>query len=102
MTRGRDVTSRLEPVRRRAAIEATFALFMSKGGQVGVDVAPMEADGPIAMIERVDHFIRDDLTISLHIVGVIEAYDGFITAGRDCFDLSQFTGQTPTGTSNQR
>jgi limonene-1,2-epoxide hydrolase len=88
----------MEPVRGRAAIEATFASFMSMGGQVGVDVAHMVADGPIVMTERVDRFIGDDLTISLLIMGVIEVHDGVITASRDYFDLGQFTGQTPTRT----
>ena len=88
----------MEPVRGRAAIESNFEEFMSMGGQVGVDVAHVVTDGPIVMTERVDHFIGDELTISLPIMGVIEVHDGVITAWRDYFDLSQFTSQIPTGT----
>jgi limonene-1,2-epoxide hydrolase len=87
-----------EPVRGRAAIEATFAQFMSMGVQVRVDVSHMVADGPIVMTERVDHFIADQLTISLLMMGIIEVHDGVITAWRDYFDLSQLTAQMPTGT----
>lgn len=52
----------LEPVRGRAAIEATFAQFMRTGGQVRVDIIHMLADGPIVMTERVDHVTRADGT----------------------------------------
>ncbi len=85
----------LEPVRGRPAIEATFAEFMTMGGHVGVDIVHMLADGPIVMTERVDHFIGDELTISLPMMGVMEVHDGVITAWRDYFDLSQFTAQMP-------
>jgi len=48
----------LEPVRGRAAIEATFAEFMRIGGQVDVEMIHMVAEGPIVMTERVDHLTR--------------------------------------------
>ncbi len=87
----------LEPVHGRADIEATFAAFMSMGGHVGVDIAHMVAEGSVVMIERVDHLIRGDTTVSLPMFGVIEVHDGVITAWRDYFDLAQFTSQMAGG-----
>ena len=87
----------MEPVHGRGAILATLAEFMDMGGQVGVDVIHMVADGPIVMTERVDHFIGAETTISLPLMGIIEVHAGVITAWRDYFDLSQFTAQTPDG-----
>jgi limonene-1,2-epoxide hydrolase len=81
------------PVRGRAAIQAVFADFMSMGGHVAVDIAHLIADGSIVMTERVDHVVRDDTTVSLPMMGVIEVHDGVITAWRDYFDLTQFTSQ---------
>jgi limonene-1,2-epoxide hydrolase len=84
----------LEPVRGRAAIEATFAQFMRVGGRVDVDIVHMVADGPIVMTERVDHLTRaDGTTASLPMMGTIEVHHGLITAWRDYFDLHQFTSQ---------
>ena len=89
----------LEPVAGRSAIMATFAQFMSLGGQVEVDIVHLVADGPIVMTERVDYFTRDDgKTISLPMMGVIEIHQGLIAAWRDDFDLSQFTSQVLGGT----
>jgi limonene-1,2-epoxide hydrolase len=88
----------LEPVRGRAAIEATFAQFMGIGGQVDVDIIHMLAEGPIVMTERVDHLTRaDGTTASLPMMGIIEVHDGLIAAWRDYFDLSQFTSQVLGG-----
>jgi limonene-1,2-epoxide hydrolase len=87
----------MEPVQGRGAILATLAEFMDMGGQVGVDIIHMVADGPIVMTERVDHFIGTETTISLPLMGIIEVHEGAITAWRDYFDLSQFMAQTPGG-----
>ena len=87
----------MEPVQGRGAILATLADFMDMGGQVGVDIIHMVADGPIVMTERVDHFIGAERTISLPLMGIIEVHEGVITAWRDYFDLGQFTAQTPDG-----
>ena len=84
----------LEPVTGRSAIIATFAQFMSMGGQVDVEIIHMVAEGPIVMIERVDHITKDDgTTVSLPMMGVIEVHDGFITAWRDYFDLEMYLKQ---------
>ena len=88
----------LEPVRGRAAIEATFAHFMGIGGQVDVDIIHMLAEGSIVMTERVDLLTRaDGTTASLPMMGIIEVHDGLIAAWRDYFDLSQFTSQALGG-----
>ena len=87
----------MEPVQGRDSILATFADFMSMGGQVGVDITHMVADGAIVMTERVDHFIGTEKTISLPVMGIFEVRDGAITAWRDYFDLNQFTSQMPDG-----
>jgi limonene-1,2-epoxide hydrolase len=88
----------LDPVRGRAAIEATFAEFMRIGGQVDVEMIHMVAEGPIVMTERVDHLTRaDGTTASLPMMGIIEVHDGLIAAWRDYFDLSQFTSQVLGG-----
>lgn len=50
----------------------------------------MVAEDSIVMTERVDHFTRGDTTISLPMMGVVEARDGVISAWRDYFDLTQF------------
>lgn len=76
----------MEPVRGRQAIEATLADFMTMGGQVRVDIGHIVAEGPIVMVERVDHFVGDQQTIVLPVVGVFEVHDGKITAWRDYFD----------------
>jgi limonene-1,2-epoxide hydrolase len=88
----------MDPVYGRAAIEATFGEFMRMGGRVGVDVLHTVADGPIVMMERIDHFIGDAMTVSLPITGVIEVHDGAITAWRDYFDLSSFASGMQRGT----
>jgi limonene-1,2-epoxide hydrolase len=88
----------LDPVVGRAAVVATFAQFMSMGGQVDVDIIHLVAEGPIVMTERVDRVTRSDgTTMSLPMMGVIEVHDGLIVAWRDYFDLSQYTSQVPGG-----
>lgn len=91
----------MEAVQGREAIVATFADFMKMGGQVGVDVIHMVADGPIVMTERVDHFIGAGTSISLPLMGIIEVHDGAITAWRDYFELSHLappgSGRGPSG-----
>jgi limonene-1,2-epoxide hydrolase len=81
----------LEPVRGRAAIEATLATFMAMGGEVTVDMVHVIADDRIVMTERVDHFVIDGKTFSLPVMGIFEVESGKITAWRDYFDLGQFT-----------
>jgi limonene-1,2-epoxide hydrolase len=82
----------MEAVVGRQAIVASFASFMAMGGQVGVDIVHLAADGPLVMTERIDHFVNaDGRTISLPVMGVCEVHDERITAWRDYFDLSEFS-----------
>lgn len=81
----------LPPVQGHEAIQATLAGFMSMAGEARVDLLHLLADDDIVMTERVDHFVRPDLTISLPVMGIFEVRDGLITAWRDYFDLSQFS-----------
>jgi limonene-1,2-epoxide hydrolase len=87
----------MEPVQGRGAIEAALAEFMGMGGQVGVDIIHMVAEGAIVMTERVDHFVGTERTISMPVMGVFEVRGGVITAWRDYFDLAQVTSQIPGG-----
>src|SRR5260370_18390267 len=68
----------MEPIKGRGAILATLAEFMGMGGQVGIDIAHMVADGPTVMTERVDHFIGTEKTISLPLMGIFEGHAGEI------------------------
>ena len=81
----------LEAVRGREAISEVLAGFMAMGGTVDVDVAHIVSDGPIVMVERVDHFVRPERTISVPMAGVFEVRNGLIGAWRDYFDLAQAT-----------
>lgn len=87
----------MAPIRGREAIRDALTEFMGMGGQVGVDIAHLVADGAIVMTERVDHFIGTEKTISLPVMGIFEVHDGAVTAWRDYFDLSHFTSQMSEG-----
>jgi limonene-1,2-epoxide hydrolase len=84
------------PVEGREAIEATVAGFMTMGGEVRVDIGHIVADGPVVMIERVDHFVGSERTIELPMVGVFEVHEGKISAWRDYFDSAQLARQPTT------
>jgi limonene-1,2-epoxide hydrolase len=81
----------MEPAVGRGAIEATFAQFMAMGGSVSVELLHMLSNDTVVMTERIDHFVSDDRTISLPMMGICEIHDGLITAWRDYFDLNQLT-----------
>ncbi|HWD52979.1 MAG TPA: limonene-1,2-epoxide hydrolase family protein [Acidimicrobiales bacterium] len=85
----------MEPVEGRSAIQTALAEFMSMGGQAGVDIIHLVADGAIVMTERVDYFVGTEQTISMPVMGVFEVHGGVITAWRDYFDLAQVTSQMP-------
>lgn len=79
----------LRPVRGREAILKSLEEFMSAGGTVAIDVLNLIADGRIVMIERVDHLVTADRTVSVPMAGVFELENGQINAWRDYFDLGQ-------------
>jgi limonene-1,2-epoxide hydrolase len=79
----------LEPVRGRPAIEVEFARFMAMGGEVSVDLRHLVAHGAFVMTERIDHFVGEERTISLPVMGICEVHDEAIAAWRDYFDLGR-------------
>lgn len=85
----------MEPVNGREAIQAALAAFMEMGGRVDVDMRHIVADGAVVMTERVDHFIRPGMTISLPVAGIFEIRSGAISAWREYFDLNQLRSQMP-------
>ncbi len=82
----------LEPAVGRDAIRDTFAQFMAMGGTVSVELRHLLSNDKIVMTERVDHFVSDDRTIALPMMGICEVQDGLITAWRDYFDLDHLSG----------
>ena len=79
----------LAPVHGRTAIEAALAEMMRLGGRVDVDVRHVVVDGPLVMVERVDHFVAEDgATVSLPVAGAFDVREGLIRAWRDYFDLA--------------
>lgn len=83
----------MDPVEGREAIEATVAGFMTMGGRVRVDIGHIVAEGPVVMVERVDHFVGSERKIELPMVGVFEVHEGKISAWRDYFDSAQVVRQ---------
>jgi len=79
----------LDPAVGRAAIVDEFARFMQLGGEVGVELLHVAAEGPVVLTERVDHFTNGTSKVDLPVMGVVEVHDGLITAWRDYFDLGQ-------------
>jgi limonene-1,2-epoxide hydrolase len=78
----------MEPSVGRAAIESTFTQFMAMGGRVSVELLHLLSNDSIVMTERIDHFVGEDRTISLPMMGICEVHDGLITVWRDYFDLN--------------
>lgn len=83
----------LDPINGRAAIEATFASFMTMADRIEFETVRTAVEGNVVMTERVDRFISAARTVFLPVMGVFEVTDGKITAWRDYFDLAQFTSQ---------
>jgi limonene-1,2-epoxide hydrolase len=87
----------LDPVYGRDAIQATLSGFMAMGGSVTVDMVHVLADDRVVMTERIDHFMLDDRTISLPVMGIFGIQDRRIIAWRDYFDLNQFAAALASG-----
>lgn len=88
----------LDPVCGRPAIQATVARFMDMGGRVTVDIRHVIAEAGVVMVERTDHFVDGDRSISLPMAGVFEVADGEITAWRDYFDMAKLALGQANGT----
>ena len=83
----------MAPVKGRAEIQAAIGAMMSMGGKIGLEMVHVLANESIVMIERLDHFVLADKTISLPVMGTFEVRGDLIHAWRDYFDLGQFTSQ---------
>jgi limonene-1,2-epoxide hydrolase len=83
----------LEPAHGRGAIIAALTQMMKIGGEVDVAVRHLVAEGPIVLTERVDYWKSGEATVSLRVAGVLEIYEGVITAWRDYFALNEFPSQ---------
>lgn len=81
----------MEPAVGRAAIHDVFAQFMAMGGRVSVQLLHMLSSDTLVMTERIDHFVGEDRTISLPIMGIFEVRDGLIVSWRDYFDSNQLS-----------
>jgi limonene-1,2-epoxide hydrolase len=87
----------LAPVHGREAVVAALASMMELGGDVGVDITHLVAEGSVVMTERVDHWKDAEHTATLRVAGICEVHDGVITAWRDYFDPAEFTAQVAGG-----
>jgi limonene-1,2-epoxide hydrolase len=84
----------IEPVRGRAAIEATLRGFIDPDGSAEFEVRNLACTGGTVLTERVDRFVLGGKKVELPVMGAFEVGpDGKIRAWRDYFDLAQFTKQ---------
>ena len=84
----------IDPVRGKAAIEATLRQFIDPDGEAQFEIKHLMAAGPIVLTERVDRFLLRGRRIELPVMGAFEVGpDGKIRAWRDYFDMAQFTKQ---------
>jgi limonene-1,2-epoxide hydrolase len=84
----------LEPVKGRAAIEATLAQFVDPKGSAEFEVKNLASVGGTVLTERVDRFVLNGKQVAIPVMGAFEVGpDGKIRAWRDYFDLAQFTKQ---------
>jgi limonene-1,2-epoxide hydrolase len=84
----------IEPVRGKAAIEATLRGFVDPNGSAEFEIKHLACVGPIVLTERVDRFVLRGKKIELPVMGAFEVGpDGKIRAWRDYFDMAQFTKQ---------
>jgi limonene-1,2-epoxide hydrolase len=84
----------IEPVRGRAAIEATLRGFIDPKGSAEFEVRNLACAGGTVLTERVDRFVINGKQVEIPVMGAFEVGpDGKIRAWRDYFDLAQFTKQ---------
>ena len=84
----------IEPVRGKAAIEATLRQFIDPEGEAQFEIKHLACSGPTVLTERVDRFLLNGKRVELPVMGAFEVGpDGKIRAWRDYFDLAQFTKQ---------
>jgi limonene-1,2-epoxide hydrolase len=84
----------IDPVRGKAAIEATLRQFVDPNGSAEFEIKALACTGGTVLTERVDRFVLNGKRVELPVMGAFEVGpDGKIRAWRDYFDLSQFTKQ---------
>ena len=84
----------IDPVKGRAAIEATLRQFVDPNGSAEFEIKALACTGGTVLTERVDRFVLNGKRVELPVMGAFEVGpDGKIRAWRDYFDLSQFTKQ---------
>ena len=83
----------VDPVGGRNDIRAMIAGFTAGWDRVDFEVRHIAARGDVVLTERVDHFVSEQRTVSLPVMGTFELSDGLIMAWRDYFDLNQFMSQ---------
>ena len=84
----------IEPVKGKAAIEATLRQFIDPSGEASFEIRHLACTGGTVLTERLDRFVVNGKRVELPVMGAFEVGpDGKIRAWRDYFDLSQFTKQ---------
>jgi limonene-1,2-epoxide hydrolase len=84
----------IDPVKGKAAIEATLRQFVDPNGSAEFEIKALACTGGTVLTERVDRFVLNGKRVELPVMGAFEVGpDGKIRAWRDYFDLSQFTKQ---------
>jgi len=83
------------PVAGRAAIREALRRGAARMTALPWEVRHIVAAGDVVLTERVDHFLVDDVRISVPCMGAFELRDGKIAAWRDYWDLGQFERQLP-------
>lgn len=85
----------VDPVVGRDAIRSTIEMFTAGTDRMEFRLLHVAADGPVVLTERIDVFVRPDVTIELPVMGTFEVHDGRIARWRDYFDLQQYLSQLP-------
>ena len=84
----------LEPVKGRAAIEATLTQFVGPNGGGEFQILALATTGSKVMTERIDRLEMGGKKIEIPVMGIFEvAPDGKISAWRDYFDMQQVVKQ---------
>lgn len=85
----------VDPLQGHEAIRSMIEMFTTGVERIEFRIRNLAANGHVVMTERVDVFVRPDVTIELPVMGTFEVRDGKIAAWRDYFDLQQYMSQLP-------
>jgi limonene-1,2-epoxide hydrolase len=82
------------PVSGQEAIGKVLSQYLSPASRAEFEVLALAVSGRTVLTERLDRFTIGGKPVELPVMGAFEIdRDGKITAWRDYFDMSQFTGQ---------